>query len=194
MNADLWSQVLLHSQVDDLPNFRFINRDCNKILNDSYYWRSRLNFDKLPIIITYNDFLGWFNEYHHVRRTVEITTRAMTDATALKSYWEFDLTDLQTISLLFVDGVDQLRLSRVFMRSRGVWDSYYDTRIELCLTFDGGSVEMKYKDRLTIKDGSSTSWQTRISYATKLTQSAAKQMIFNLCYRRTKTSLGAWRF
>ena len=188
MNADLWFNILLKSEIEDLPKFRFINRDCNKVLNDSYYWRSRFLIEKLPLVsMSHTDFIGWFNEYVHVRRTVDITAHVMNKE---DGYWNFDLSDLHDISLLFVDGVDRHLLSRVFMRSKGVWGSYKN-HITLRLAFYGGTiVEMTYRDELMITRERLTSWPTVISYTAKLTQSATKQILFNLCYRRTTDRYG----
>ena len=169
MNSDIFFQILLHSEIKELPNLRLVNREFNHILNSTYYWKCRFQRDKLHIVKERDEFVNWLNEYQHVKRTAFYSSAEMMKAYP-NHYYQIKATNIHNIEIFFVEGVDKVRFQRQFLS-----DLIYVNRDEYIVNFrpDGDIYYLEYlKGRFSRPP----------IYEVQLTLEAAQRILFLIHY------------
>ena len=115
MNRDLWFQILLQAEIEDLIQLRFVSPEIVKITESEYFWRTRFLQDQLPLIKVRHSFSAWFNEYRNVRRGLESSFEFSHNR---PSYYTRTHPPID-ITLFYLNGVDTVALERCMLRGVG---------------------------------------------------------------------------
>ncbi len=76
---DLYYEILLNSDIEDIDNLCMINKSFNNICQSKYFWIDKFNKDKLPLIKKHNKTVDWVIEYKKVLYVINRVNNVLMD-------------------------------------------------------------------------------------------------------------------
>lgn len=111
---ELWEQILLDTDPEDLPNICFQNSTLYQVCNDPRFWRIIFEREQLPILRTPTNFREWLTEYQYLKglpiQVEEIMNRPEFEIVISNEI--FDLLPGQILGMLNLSSMRELSLKK----------------------------------------------------------------------------------